>query len=298
MKVVIIGTGGFLAKAIIDNFSGDGIELFLIGRTKPDWIADNQFLQLDLLHDTLPFDRIASYDVIIYAAGLGVQSGDKVNNEDVYAINSFIPVKICENLHRLNYQGLFISFGSYFEIGSVSDTTLFTEEEVVRSTAAVPNAYCLSKRLLTQYFYFAKFPFQNYHFILPTIYGEHENPRRLIPYTIDGFMNNKPLKFTAGTQVRQYLLVQDAVKLLLSAIRKNIPPGIYNFPSADCISIKELVMLIGKEFGITVPEDSFEKVERPDSAMQVLQVNWDKLRQQIQIPPLITMAAYIQSIKN
>jgi nucleoside-diphosphate-sugar epimerase len=298
MKIGVIGTGGFLAKAIIEQISKEAIALFLFGRTKPDLFTGNQFYQVDLLNDPLPLDKIASCDVIIYAAGLGVQSGDKVNNEDVYAINTFIPIRICESLNLLNYEGLLITFGSYFEIGNTNDLKFFDEEEVIHSAEALPNTYCLSKRLLTQYLHFAKVQFRNYHFILPTIYGKNEHPGRLIPYTIEGFRNKKSLQFTAGTQIRQYLLVEDAVRLILSCIRANILPGIYNFPSADCLNIKDMVKLIGREFDVIVPEESFEKVNRPDSAMQVLQLNADKLSTQIHILPLVTLKEYLTSIKN
>ena len=298
MKICIIGTGGFLSKAIIEHFSKEAIELFLVGRTKPAGVAVNQFCQIDLLADQLPLDKIAACDVIIYAAGLGVQSADKVNNEDIYAINTFIPIKLCEGLNKIIFKGLFISFGSYFEIGSVDISKSFTEEDIIHSRADVPNVYCFSKRMLTQYFHFTKFEFSNYHFILPTIYGSNENPNRIIPYTIDGFRFNMPLQFTAGTQLRQYLLVENATTLILNCIKKMIPAGIYNFPSAESLTIKELVKLIGNEFGVAVPEESFEKIIRLDSSMQVLQMNSDKLLKQINPLSLVTMKEYIKSIKN
>jgi nucleoside-diphosphate-sugar epimerase len=298
MKICVIGTGGFLAKAIIEKFSKEAIDLFFIGRTKPPGFADNQFCLVDLLSDELPLDKIEACEVVIYTAGLGVQSGEKVNNEDIYAVNTFIPIKLCENLNKVNFTGLFISFGSYFEIGSVESLHYFTEEDILHSRASLPNAYCFSKRMLTQYYCFGKFIFRNYHFILPSIYGNGENHNRLIPYTIDGFKFNRPLNFTAGTQVRQYLLVDDAARLILNCILQRIPSGVYNFPSAESVTIKELVKQIGKGFGVEVPDESFEKIQRADSSMQVLQTNAGKLLKKISIVPLTTIEQYVKSIKK
>ena len=56
-------------------------------------------------------------DVIIYTSGLGVQATMHTKDEDIYTINSFIPISLTEQLEVGGFSGKFISFGSYFEIG-------------------------------------------------------------------------------------------------------------------------------------------------------------------------------------
>ena len=80
-----------------------------------------------------------------------------------------------------------------------------TENLTTPSSAPAPSDYVVSKRMLTRFVTSYKHDFTHWHFIIPTIYGENENPKRLIPYTINAIKNGEELHFTAGNQTRQYL---------------------------------------------------------------------------------------------
>ena len=102
----------------------------------------------------------------------------------IYALNVAVPVKICNQLKQTGYKGVFISFGSYFELGENSDDHFFTETELLQSQRRTRSDYSISKRMFSRFISSVEMPYKTWHFILPTIYGERESAHRLIPYTI------------------------------------------------------------------------------------------------------------------
>ena len=172
-----------------------------------------------------------------------------------------------------------ISFGSYFEIGENTENRSFSENDLLLSMRRVPNAYCISKRLLSRYFSSAsdKIPFL--HFILPTIYGENENENenRLIPYLLRAIKYGEKLSFTSGEQVRQYLYVDEVPKIIEEAIDRHIPSGIYNIEGNETLSVKQLVCMLLEAHGLKPDMSIFGAVKRQDEGMKILQLDGSKL---------------------
>lgn len=139
----------------------------------------------------------------------------------------------------------------------------------------VPNAYCISKRLLSRYFSSVsdKIPFL--HFILPTIYGENEN--RLIPYLVRAIKNGEKQSFTSGEQVRQYLYVDEVPKIIEEAIDRHIPSGIYNIEGNETLSVKQLVCMLLEAHGLNPDMSIFGTVKRQDEGKKILQLDGSKL---------------------
>ncbi len=146
------------------------------------------------------------------------------------------------------------------------------------SSVPAPSDYVVSKRMLTRFVTSYKHDFTHWHFIIPTIYGPGENPKRLIPYTISSIRNNIPLHFTAGDQVRQYIHVSEVPKLIELAYHKQLDSGIYNIKGPETMTVHELVTNIHKALGKEVPSDSFGTTERNDTKMKYLALDGNKLK--------------------
>lgn len=294
MTVCIIGSSGFLAKSLIRFCLNNEIKLIIIGRKKPTLEKDFEFIKVDLLIDEIPVQFCLGADIIIYTAALGVQSSVLVRPDDIFRVNTFVPITFTERLKEQNYLGKFVSFGSYFEIGTINEfNKLFNEEDVILSNGEIANEYGLSKKLFTKYIFDAELTYTYYHLILPTIYGQGENPNRLIPYLVNSLLENNEPKLSTGNQVRQYLLVDDAVNILFNILHSNIEKGIYNFPSAETITIREIAKTIFDVFDKPLTEDVFGKEKRSDQMMQVLQLNSDKLNKKIAIKQLTRLKTYL-----
>lgn len=278
MKISILGTNGFLSTAIAKYANEAGWDLDMYGLDEPRSHKYDNFYKVNLMNAELDCSGLLASDIIIYAIGAGIQSNLKEGNDLIYNLNVTVPVRICNALKAEEYKGKFITFGSVFEMGETTEERFFTEEDIQTSLAVAPNDYTVSKRMLTRFISSYKHEFTHWHFIIPTIYGESENPKRLIPYTINAIKNGEELHFTAGNQIRQYIHVSEVPRMIDMAFAKDIPSGVYNIQGKETMTVKEIVTLIHKVLGKKVPEGCFGSAQRADVSMKYLALDGSKLK--------------------
>jgi nucleoside-diphosphate-sugar epimerase len=293
MKVSIIGTNGFLSNAIGKYCTKQGDELIMYGVDKPVDHYFDQFEKINLLQDALNYAEIAKSDIIIYAVGAGIQSNLNESCDLIYKLNVNVPIAICNGLKLADFQGVFITFGSVFEMGKTVEKKLFTENDILCSLSEAPNDYAVSKRLLSRFVTSYKHKFVHWHFILPTIYGENENPARLIPYTINCLKKGETLSFTNGTQTRQYIHVSEIPVIIEKAYTLHLESGMYNIAGVETLTVKEIVQLIHQRLNKELPVDCFGQAQRADAGMQYLALNGEKLYSQINYQPLVKIQEVI-----
>ena len=166
-------------------------------------------------------------------------------------------------------------------MGETKEERFFTEEDVLTSLCTAPNDYTVSKRMLSKFVASYKHDFTHWHFYIPTIYGEGENPKRLIPYTIYAIRNGEKLQFTAGNQTRQYIHVSEVPRMIDLAVEKNLPSGLYNIEGKETVTVKEIVTVIHHAMGKEVPADCFGAAQRADVGMKYLALDGKRLREAI-----------------
>ena len=281
MKISIIGTNGFLSTAIATFANSRDWELDMYGLHEPQGHTYNNFFQINLIESEIDYSNIIKSDIIIYASGAGIQANLNESTELIYSLNVTVPVSICNALKKCDYKGCVVTFGSVFEMGESGSRKPFTESEILSSINSIPNDYAISKRMLSQFVFSYKHKFIHWHFIIPTIYGQGENSKRLIPYVINAIKQHETLHFTSGDQIRQYVHVSEIPRLIEIAYEKNLPSGIFNIEGKDTCTVKQIVDLIHKKFEATVPYDCFGKVQREDVGMKYLALNGAKLNNQI-----------------
>lgn len=273
MKISILGTNGFLSNAIGHYANEQNWQLDMYGLDKPSTLHYENFYPINLMDKDLNCTTMLDSDIIIYAIGAGIQSNLNEGVDLIYSLNLTSPIMICNKLRFLNYQGVFVTFGSYFELGETSLQVPATEEVLIKSEAPVVNDYAVSKRLLTRYVTSYQHDFKHWHFILPTIYGPGENPKRLIPYTINALRQEEELHFTSGEQIRQYLYVGDVAAILKKAWENSLSSGIYNIAGPETLTVREIVELIHAYFNKEVPTQCFGNAARADVRMKYLALN-------------------------
>lgn len=293
MRISILGCNGFLSTAIAKYANQRGWKLDMYGLDKPLGHAYDNFYQVNLMDSELDCSGLLNSDLIIYAIGAGIQSNLKEGYNLIYNLNVTAPVTICNKLKEMGYKGVFVTFGSVFEMGETKEERLFTEQDVLTSTCTAPNDYTVSKRMLSQFVSSYKHDFTHWHFYIPTIYGEAENPKRLIPYTINAIKNGEPLHFTAGDQTRQYVYVDEVPGLLSLAYEKQLPTGVYNIEGKETLTVREIVTKIHHALGKEVPAGCFGTAERADVGMKYLALNGQKLRDAIGFEAKISISDVI-----
>ncbi len=293
MKVLSLGSNGLLSTALGRFCERNGFLLDVLGLDEPKGYKFEHFSVCDLTRHDFQKTDFSKYDLVVYAAGAGIQANLQEKQDLIYSLNLDTPIALMYYLKEVHFKGIFVTFGSYFEIGENERDHLWTEDEILHSSCKIRNAYCISKRLLSRFVECFNADFHYWHFILPTIYAEYENPLRLIPYTLNNIMQKKECSFTSGDQIRQYIYIEDVMNILFAACKKSLPAGIYNIPGAETLSVKELVKILFHFFGKQISADMFGQEERRDTQMRNLKLDGAKLYEHLEPVPMWTVEQII-----
>jgi nucleoside-diphosphate-sugar epimerase len=292
--ISIIGSNGMLSCFLTKVYYNNNNQVDVYGLNPPtDYNCDN-FIMINLLKDQLDYQQLIKSDMIFYASGAGVQAALKTDSSLIYTLNVFVPVEITIQLKKLNYRGIFVSFGSYMEIGLNNENgKAFTEDDIVLSSNPVTNDYALSKRIYGRYMRDFNADYIFWHFILPNMfsYNDIKPGTRLIPYTLQYLQavkrgeNPKKPDFSEGTQTREFILMEDISQVLNKAIEKQLHSGIYNIGGGDFMSIRNLLERIFAIYKIECKDEFFGKEIRRDGDIKSLKLNADKLKKAIDYLP-------------
>ena len=287
MKIVIIGANGMLSVALTKYFYGrPDTTVVVYGLDAPQGYSCDEFHETNLLKQRLNYEVVALSDVIIYASGAGVQAALNTDSALMYALNVTAPIDITLGLKKVGFKGTYVSFGSYMEIGiNDEDGKAFNEEDVVCSPLPVSNDYALSKRLYGRYMRDFNAEFTVYHFILPNMFSEDDlKPgTRLVPYTLKylqdynaGLQIEEP-QFSAGTQTRQFITLEEMIQTVDKAIDANIPSGLYCVGGGEFLSIRNLIERLFAIYNVPCKDEYFGQSVRRDGDIRSLRLDGNKL---------------------
>ena len=288
MRIAIIGANGMLSVALTKYFYGrPDTTVVVYGLDEPQSYACDCFTQVNLVTQVLNYEELATADVVIYASGAGVQAALSTPSLLMYQLNVSAPIAITLGLKKAGFKGVYVSFGSYMEIG-VNDIEgkAFSEDEVVCSSLPVTNDYALSKRLYGRYMKDFRADFTAYHFILPNMFSEDDlKPgTRLIPYTLQYLQdycagkNPEAPKYSEGTQMRQFITLEEMIQTVDEAIDSHIPSGLYCVGGGEFLSIRNLIERLFDIYGVPCKNDYFGQSVRRDGDIKSLCLNGAKLK--------------------
>ena len=287
MKIAIIGANGMLSVALTKYFYGrPETEVVVYGLDEPQDYACDDFHKVNLLKQKLDYETMIQFDVIIYASGAGVQAALNTDAALMYALNVSVPIDITLGLKKFGFKGIYVSFGSYMEIGlNNEEGKAFTEDEVICSTLPVTNDYALSKRLYGRYMKDLIADFKYYHFILPNMFSEDDlKPgTRLVPYVLKYLqdytlgLSVEPPRFSAGTQTRQFITLEEMIQTVDQTINTNIPSGIYCIGGGEFLSIRGLIERLFAIYNVPCKNEYFGQSVRRDGDIRSLRLDGSKL---------------------
>ena len=291
MNVAIIGSNGMLSMALTKYFYAQSDTIVdVYGLDAPKGYECTNFYQINLLKDKLDYDKLVKTDVIVYASGAGVQAALKTDSSLMYALNVNVPVEMTIMLKKHGYKGTYVSFGSYMEIGLNNvDGKAFDEDDVICSPLPVTNDYALSKRLYGRYMKDLIADYTHLHFILPNMFSEDDlKPgTRLVPYVLkylQDYKAGRPTEtpsFSAGTQTRQYITLEEVMVVLSKALDKHIASGIYCIGGGEFFSIRNLIERLFKLYDVPCKDEYFGKEVRRDGDIKSLRIDGSKLKEAI-----------------
>ena len=204
--------------------------------------------------------------------------------------NMNVPIEMTLQLKKHDFKGIYLSFGSYMEIGlNDEDGKAFTEDEVICSTLPVTNDYGLSKRLYGRYMKDFSADYTFYHFILPNMFSEDDlKPgTRLVPCTLQYLQdynagkNPQTPRYSAGLQTRQFITLEEMILTVDKAIYKKVPSGIYNIGGGEFLSIRNLIERLFEIYEVPCKEEFFGQAVRRDGDIKSLCIDGSKLMNEL-----------------
>lgn len=287
MKIAIIGANGMLSVALTKYFYGrPDTTVVVYGLDEPQGYVCDSFTHVNLVTQTLNYEEVATADVVIYASGAGVQAALNTPSLLMYQLNVNAPIAITLGLKKAGFKGTYISFGSYMEIGiNDEEGKAFNEDDVVCSPLPVSNDYALSKRLYGRYMRDFTADYTTYHFILPNMFSEDDlKPgTRLVPYTLQYLQdycagkNPEAPRFSAGTQTRQFITLEEMIQTVDKAVLAHIPSGLYCIGGGEFLSICSLIERLFKIYDIPCKDEYFGQSVRRDGDIHSLRLDGSKL---------------------
>ena len=116
------------------------------------------------------------------------------------------------------------------------------------------------------------------------IYGPYQKFDRLIPQVIKNCLDNKNFDCTEGSQLRDFLYVDDFINLFKKNFKKKkIESGIYNVGSGKPIKVKDVVNKINLIIGKGKP--NFGKIKMRKDEISSLYPNINKLKKKLKWAP-------------
>ena len=106
---------------------------------------------------------------------------------------------------------------------------------------------------------------------------------RLIPYILQYIQNKKngiacaEPKFSAGTQTRQFIFLDEVMTVLQKAVENKIPSDIYNIGGGEFYSIRTLIERVFAFYNEPCKESFFGQSVRRDGDIKSLRISRNKL---------------------
>lgn len=244
-NLLVVGGSGFIGKNIIKFYKKKKFKIYNLSLNKKNLDADVN-INLNINDKKLLKNKISKLDInfIIYTAGY-VKHNQLNEYDEITLFSHYIGLKNLLSSISLSNLKKIIYIGSSEEYG---ESTKKLDEKSIIS----PNTfYGLSKYLSSIYLF-------NLHqeINLPVtifrpflLYGPHQDSNRLIPYLIKNLINNKKIACSSGTQIRDFLHIDDFVKATYLAYKLKKTNGeIFNIASGRPIKIKMIYNIMKKYF--------------------------------------------------
>ena len=241
MKVLIVGSNGFVGKHILHNFFKK--HNFKISTLNKEKTLNKKFCSLKANISLSSFKiskfKNLQFDLLIDCGWEGVfgtfKNSQKQNRNKIYTTNLIKILKICKIKS-------IISFGSQAEYGN--HNTKINEKTFPKPKTLYAKNKLWKLNLLNKFCKKNKIRFV--WFRIFSIFGPRENYEWLIPYAINKILQKETVHLTQGTQKWDYLYIEDLVEAVYLATIDKRFNGIYNLASGKSHSISLIAKKIVK----------------------------------------------------
>jgi nucleoside-diphosphate-sugar epimerase len=248
---LVTGATGFIGSCLARRLTelGAGVHIFARKQSNRWRIRNLQQIsehEVDLRDADVVQSAVSKIqpDVVFHLAAYGGYPFQG-NIGEMVETNVQGTINMLTAMASLNYQ-CFVTAGSSSEYGT--KPFAMTEVDLLEPI----NAYGVTKAAATLYSrYLARSTSRPISILrLFSPYGPYEEPSRLVPYAIKNCLTGQDLNLTSGTQVRDFVYIDDVVEaFLLVALNPPQPGEILNIGSGTQNTVREVVERIARLCG-------------------------------------------------
>ena len=276
--ILLTGATGFLGSRVLDQLiTAEHPTIVLVrnpSKLNEQARSNNNIdvIQGDF-HDTSLVNDIINRlrpNRILHLAWTGVASGQR--NDLIQIANLRSSLSMLEQAMQYDVQS-FLAIGSQAEYGHFNKRVLEADHGIPTSLygetklamGSVGNRLC------------EKGPIRFIWMRLFSCYGPGDREEALIPYVIRELLHDRIPRLTAGTQLWDYLFVDDAAIAILHAAFHPSLQGIVNLGSGTTVRIKQVIELIRDQVspGKELP---FGSIQTTSNSLFHLEAGIDKLK--------------------
>ncbi|SMF79519.1 NAD-dependent epimerase/dehydratase family protein [Candidatus Pelagibacter sp. HIMB1321] len=242
-KILVIGGTGFLGSHVCNEAIKKKYKVISVSTKKTEFksIKDVKYITCDItninaINKKLNFD----VDFVVNFGGYV----DHTNKNKTYK-SHFLGCKNLVNFYEKRKIKKFIQIGSSLEYGKTRSP--HKEKIAIQKISLLKSIYAKSKLLSTEYclkaFKENLFPVTILRPYL--VYGPGQKINRLIPFIISKSIKNNEFACSSGTQLRNFLFVEDFVKAIFKTLTKKKANGeIINIGSNKNLRVKKVILMI------------------------------------------------------
>ena len=264
-KVLVVGGTGFIGFHLIKKCLRRNMSVTSISRTKP-----SKLLRLNkVFYKTCNLSNLQNLKKIIrndfdFVVNLGGNI-DHINKDKTYR-SHYLGVKNLSKAIQLRNIKKFIQIGSSSEYGNLFGTV--KETDLCKPKMVYGQAKLDASKFLLDKYKKKNFPVTILRFF--QVYGPYQKNNRLIPNIICSSLKNERFFCSEGSQLRDFLYVDDAVSSIMKNFndKKKAIGKIFNIGYGKPIKVKELILMIRKMINKGTPV--FGKIKlRIDESMKI-----------------------------
>ena len=290
MKILVTGASGFIGSAVVRELVQCGHDVAVLQRPKTNFspLAGLPVTPIRVEDSRSSFakDELAALttfrpDAVIHAGWSGV--GNAARNDEAQFENEEVTLNVLRAARDSGARH-FIGLGSQAEYGPVEGS--ITETQSLAPTTlygAAKAAAFFSASVLA-----AQFDLEFSWVRIFSTYGPGDAPHWMIQDIASKLLLNEPADLTPGTQMWDYLFVDDAATAIRAVSESPVGLGALNLGSGSAITIREIVEKL-HTICLSRSELNFGRVPFRSDQVMHLQADTAKLRKTTGWEPLVNL---------
>ena len=284
-KILIVGGTGFIGFHLAKKSLKKGWQVTSISSRHPKkirFLKKVKYIRSDITNKKLLKKSTKdTYDYVVNLGGYVDHSNKKKTFKSHY--------EGCQNLAQIFLKkkiSSFIQIGSSLEYGASKSPQ---KENVKCNLKSVRSVYGKAKLLSSKYvinlFKKKNFPSTVIRFYL--VYGPKQDINRFIPTIINGCLKNKKFPTSDGSQLRDFLYIDDAIRAIIMCLENKKSRGqILNIGTGKPKLIKKVIQMVKKVSKGGKPQYGMFKLRKFD--IPKLYPNINKVKNKIKWSPKVS----------